>query len=89
MSVAGIFLERDASKNQPVRSFSRVFVIVPFGDGFCIANEQLFVTNATDEQKKVRIYLSQICDQLAVKQCHRSPEVPLMFFSKENCILRC
>jgi hypothetical protein len=42
-----------------VRSFSRAFSIVPFGDGFCIANDTLFVTNATDEQKKVRAYLSQ------------------------------
>jgi hypothetical protein len=60
MSVTGIFLEREASKNEALRSFSRVFIIVPFGDGFCIANEQLFVTNATDEQKKVRIYQSNL-----------------------------
>jgi hypothetical protein len=37
-------------------------MLVPFGDGFCIINEELFVTNATDEQKKVRIHLEQICD---------------------------
>jgi hypothetical protein len=35
-------------------------MIVPFGEGFCIINEELFVTNATDEQRKVRICLKQI-----------------------------
>jgi hypothetical protein len=53
-SVTGTFLEREASETQTVRSFNRVFSIVPFGDGFRIANDMLFVTNATDEQKKVR-----------------------------------
>jgi hypothetical protein len=81
LSVAGIFLGREASKNRTVMSFNRVFVIVPYGDGFCIANDQLFVTNATDGQKQVRICLSQICDQPA--------EVPLVVFSKEKCVLRC
>jgi hypothetical protein len=76
LSVAGKFLEREASKNRTVRSFNRVFVIVPYGDGFCISNEQLFVTNATDEQKKVRICPSQICDQLA--------EVPSWFSLRKN-----
>ncbi|GFG38323.1 hypothetical protein Cfor_01734 [Coptotermes formosanus] len=53
MSVSGLFLEHGPRTNQPLRSFSRVFVIVPFGAGFCIINEQLFVTNATEEQSKV------------------------------------
>jgi hypothetical protein len=60
ISVAGLFLERGLAKNQPLRSFSRVFMIVPFGNGFCISNEELFVTNVTDEQKKVCICLEQI-----------------------------
>jgi hypothetical protein len=62
ISVAGLFLERGLSKDEPLRSFSRVFMIVPHGDGFCIINEQMFVTNATDEQRKVRICLEQICN---------------------------
>jgi nuclear RNA export factor len=55
MSVSGLFLEHGPRTNQPLRSFSRVFVIVPFGAGFCIINEQLFVTNATEEQSKVSL----------------------------------
>lgn len=53
MSISGLFLEQGPRTNQPLRSFNRVFVIVPFGAGFCIINEQLFVTNATEEQSKV------------------------------------
>jgi hypothetical protein len=51
MSVMGLFLELGPEENQPLRSFNRVFVIVPRGDGFCIINEQMFVTNPTDEQR--------------------------------------
>jgi hypothetical protein len=32
-------------------------VIVPFGKGLCIVNEQLFVTSATGEQTKVIVCL--------------------------------
>jgi hypothetical protein len=41
----------ELSKNRPLRSFNRVFMIVPFGEGFCIVNELLFVTNAKDEHR--------------------------------------
>jgi hypothetical protein len=51
-------MEQGPGTNQPVRSFNRAFVIVPFGVGFCIVNEQLFVTNATEEQSKVSLNLS-------------------------------
>lgn len=57
MSISGLFLEQGPRTNQPLRSFNRVFVIVPFGGGFCIINEQLFVTNATEEQSKVSLYV--------------------------------
>jgi len=57
MSVSGLFLEQGPRTNQPLRSFNRAFVIVPFGAGFCIINEQLFVTNATEEQSKVSLYV--------------------------------
>jgi hypothetical protein len=33
-------------------------MLAPFGDGCCIINEELYVTNATDEQRKVRAYPS-------------------------------
>lgn len=43
------------SKNVSIRSFQRSLIIVPIGAGFCIANEQLFVTLATPDQVKVMI----------------------------------
>ena len=54
LSVTGIFKEIDSEdKETPMRSFNRVFIIVPSGSGFCIANEQLFITNCTQNQIKV------------------------------------
>ncbi|XP_045476464.1 nuclear RNA export factor 1-like isoform X2 [Harmonia axyridis] len=51
--VAGPFKElKGTHKNAPVRWFSRTFVIVPVGTGFCISNELLHVSNATEEQIK-------------------------------------
>jgi hypothetical protein len=55
MSVTGLFQELGPEENQPLRSFNRVFVIVPHGVGFCINNEQMFVTNPMEEQRKVSI----------------------------------
>jgi hypothetical protein len=55
MSVSGIFREPAPTENRPLRSFRRVFVIVPAGEGLCITNDQLYVTNATDEQSNVSI----------------------------------
>lgn len=53
-NVSGSFKELKGShKNPPVRWFSRTFVIVPVGTGFCISNELLHITNATEEQIKV------------------------------------
>lgn len=52
--VSGMFKElRTAHKAPPIRHFFRSFVIIPAGSGFCIINEQLHVTNATEEQTKV------------------------------------
>ena len=53
MTVTGLFLEPGPGRNQPLRSFTRVFVIIPFGEGYVIINDMLFVTNATDDQMKV------------------------------------
>ncbi|XP_021921286.1 nuclear RNA export factor 1-like [Zootermopsis nevadensis] len=52
VSLTGLFLEPGPTRNEPLRSFNRVLVIVPYGEGYCIINEELFVTNATDEQSK-------------------------------------
>ncbi|PSN57824.1 Nuclear RNA export factor 1 [Blattella germanica] len=53
MSVTGVFIEpgNGSGRNPPLRAFNRVFVIIPYGEGFCIINEQLFITNATEAQK--------------------------------------
>ena len=53
LNVTGIFKElRSGHKTTPIRHFCRTLVIVPAGSGFCIANEQLHVTNATESQIK-------------------------------------
>ncbi|XP_071441376.1 nuclear RNA export factor 1-like [Hetaerina americana] len=71
--VTGLFRETKTSK-QPVRAFNRVFVIVPAGAGFCIVNEQLFVTNATRDQEKA-----------AFKSAPLPPPVPAM--TADPCVL--
>lgn len=87
MSVSGLFLEQGPRTNQPLRSFSRVFVIVPFGAGFCIINEQLFVTNATEEQSKVspyvliRIYDCPVVEHYFLNCVPWNPQILLMNFS--------
>ncbi|EEB13089.1 Nuclear RNA export factor, putative [Pediculus humanus corporis] len=51
--VSGVFREPSPStsvKSWPVRHFSRAFLIVPVGQGFCIINDTLFITNATEDQ---------------------------------------
>lgn len=54
LTVTGIFKELESGqKTAPIRAFSKVLIIVPAGSGFCIVNEQLHVTNATDVQIKV------------------------------------
>lgn len=54
LSVTGIFKELESGqKTAPVRSFSRALLIAPAGSGFCIVNDQLHVTNATEAQAKL------------------------------------
>lgn len=58
LTVTGIFKELESGqKSAPIRAFSKVLVIVPAGSGFCIVNEQIHVTNATEAQTKVIISL--------------------------------
>ncbi|CAG9767079.1 unnamed protein product [Ceutorhynchus assimilis] len=53
LTVSGMFKElKSVLKSPPIRHFFRTLVIVPAGSGFCIANEELHVTNATPEQAK-------------------------------------
>lgn len=53
LTVSGMFKElKSGHKFPPTRFFFRTLVIVPAGSGFCIANEQYHITNATSEQAK-------------------------------------
>ena len=51
ITVTGLFKELD-KKEQPVRYFNRTFIIVPEGNGYCIRNEQLHISQPTDAQLK-------------------------------------
>ena len=52
-SVTGAFRERN-EKPHPfaIRHFSRMFTVVPQGEGLCIVNDNLFITMATKEQSE-------------------------------------
>ena len=53
-SVSGAFRERnDKPAPYPIRHFSRMFTVVPQGEGLCIVNDNLFITMATKEQSEV------------------------------------
>jgi hypothetical protein len=71
MPVAGIFLEREASESQTERSFS----IVPFGDGFRIADAMLFVTEGMCTSVSAKFVTSLLC-----------VSVLLVYFSKQNSV---
>ncbi|XP_076069319.1 nuclear RNA export factor 1-like [Oratosquilla oratoria] len=49
--LSGLFCQ-DGGKLQQVRSFTRSLIIVKQGEGYCILNEELFVTYATASQVK-------------------------------------
>ena len=51
ITVTGLFKELD-KKEQPIRYFNRTFIIIPEGSGYCIRNEQLYITQPTDAQLK-------------------------------------
>jgi len=50
-TITGCFKERGSSQNN-IRHFNRCFIVVPQNSGFCIINETLFVTPATDLSKR-------------------------------------
>jgi len=47
-TVTGLFRERDTRLKDCIRHFNRCFIVVPQGGGFCIINETLFISTATD-----------------------------------------
>lgn len=56
LTVTGMFKElRSGHKVPPIRYFFRTLIIVPAGAGFCILNEQVHISNATDSMAKVKL----------------------------------
>lgn len=51
ITVTGYFQELD-NKEQSIRHFNRTFIIVPEGDGYCIRNEQLHISQPSEAQLK-------------------------------------
>ncbi|KAK9883389.1 hypothetical protein WA026_001564 [Henosepilachna vigintioctopunctata] len=52
-TVFGLFKEiKSGHKQPPIRSFSRTFIVIPSGNGYQICNEELHITNATEDQIK-------------------------------------
>ncbi|XP_071862194.1 nuclear RNA export factor 1 [Bombus fervidus] len=51
ITVTGLYREID-KKEQPIRYFNRTFIIVPEGNGYCIRNEQLHISQPKDTQVK-------------------------------------
>ncbi|XP_017875775.1 nuclear RNA export factor 1-like [Ceratina calcarata] len=51
ITVTGLFKELE-KREQHVRYFNRTFIIVPEGNGYCIRNEQLHISQPTDAQLK-------------------------------------
>jgi len=54
--VTGVFKEEVPKKQALYRYFSRAFVIIPAGTGFCIVNEQLTIVPASQDQiRKIKL----------------------------------
>lgn len=49
-TVSGAFRERNVNVPRRIFHFDRFFTVVPQGEGLCIINDSLFVTNASREQ---------------------------------------
>lgn len=63
ITITGYFQELD-NKDEPIRYFNRTFVIVPEGEGYCIRNEQLHISQPPEAQlKQLHQQLSQLSNQ--------------------------
>lgn len=51
ITITGYFQELD-NKEEPIRHFNRTFIIVPEGEGYCIRNEQLHISQPPEAQLK-------------------------------------
>ncbi|XP_011697338.1 PREDICTED: nuclear RNA export factor 1-like [Wasmannia auropunctata] len=67
ITITGYFQELD-NKDEPIRYFNRTVVIVPKGEGYCIRNEQLHISQPSEAQVK------QLHQQLS--RLNRQPTQP-------------
>jgi len=58
-TITGCFKERETKHKESIRHFNRCFMVVPSGSGFCIVNETLFVSVATDLSSR-KAFLSPV-----------------------------
>ncbi|XP_011862367.1 PREDICTED: nuclear RNA export factor 1-like, partial [Vollenhovia emeryi] len=62
ITITGYFQELD--KDEPIRYFNRTFIIVPEGEGYCIRNEQLHISQPSEAQlKQLHQQLNQLRSQ--------------------------
>ncbi|XP_011701217.1 PREDICTED: nuclear RNA export factor 1-like [Wasmannia auropunctata] len=63
ITITGYFQELD-NKDEPIRYFNRTFIIVPEGEGYCIRNEQLHISQPPEAlMKQLHQQLSQLNSQ--------------------------
>jgi len=62
ITITGYFQELE--KDEPIRYFNRTFIIVPEGEGYCIRNEQLHISQPPEAQlKQLHQQLNQLSNQ--------------------------
>lgn len=75
ITITGYFQELD--KEEPIRHFNRTFIIVPEGEGYCIRNEQLHISQPPEAQlKQLHQQLNQLSNQQIPPVTPGSAEVP-------------
>lgn len=61
ITITGFFKEINNNKEEAIYYFNRTFIIVPEGNGYCIRNEQIHISQPTDAQlKQLRNHQSQL-----------------------------
>ncbi|XP_018399173.1 PREDICTED: nuclear RNA export factor 1-like [Cyphomyrmex costatus] len=70
ITITGYFQQLNI-KEEPIRYFNRTFIIVPEGEGYCIRNEQLHISQPSEVQLKE---LHQKLNQLNAQQTQSETE---------------
>lgn len=70
ITITGYFQQLD-NKEELIRYFNRTFIIVPEGEGYCIRNEQLHISQPSEVQLKE---LHQQLNQLNAQQTQSETE---------------